>query len=177
MGCQHLPNVCDSGLCRESCRTGAEPRGPRPKPGSRRPEGRGRLRTSGVRPIPSRRQFASGRSGPAAGRWAVGRLDGTRQAPRPSRRGRSRAGPGRSGGGRACAPAAPSAPVLGKGDSVQSPVRTVEPVGRRRGVGAGPALPLPGAHGTSRSSAEGPTGDRGQGKGLRGRRQRQKRWR
>lgn len=96
-------------------------------------------RLSGVGPTSSRRQFASGRSGPAAGRWAVGRRGGTRQAPGTSRRGRSRAGPGRSGGGRVGAPAAPSEPVLGKETALSRESRQSSWSGG--GAASGPARP------------------------------------
>lgn len=141
MRSRHLPNVLDSGRCRKELPNGCGARGRGRSPGPRRQEGRGRLRTSGVRPIPSRRRFASGRSGPAAGRGAVGRLDGTRRAPPPASRGRSRAGALRRGA-RARLPPPRTGP--GRGDSAESPVETVEPVGRRRGVGAARPYLCPG---------------------------------
>lgn len=104
----------DSGLCRKRYRSRAQ-RGAADEaraPAGRRARG-GYAPRGSVQPLVdgSLHQEEAGRR---AGRWAVGRRDGTRQAPRTSTRGRSRAGPGHSGGGRVWAPAGPSEPVLGK---------------------------------------------------------------
>lgn len=109
-------------------------------PGSRRPEGQGRLRTSGVCPTSSGRQSASGRSGPA-GRAMGGRAPGRHSAgfsnvykgPLPGRAGALRRGASL----RACGPHETSP---GKEDSAETLVKTVGLGARRRGVGAGPGL-------------------------------------
>lgn len=153
-----LPNRC-------------RPRARGRSPGSRRPEGQGRLRTSGVCTTSSGRQSASGRSGPAAGRWAVGRRDGTRQAPRTSTRRRSGAGLRRSRGGRVCASAVPSKPVLGKKTALSRESR--QPGSARRRGRAQPCQ-CQGPRDAQRGSAGGPTPGRGRGKGLGGRKYQEK---
>lgn len=79
-------------------------------------------------------------AGRRAGRWAVGRRDGTRQAPRTSYKGPL---PGRAGALRRGASLRASGPLEtspGKEDSAESRVETVGLGARRRGVGAGPGL-------------------------------------
>lgn len=132
----------DSGLCRKGYQIGAE-RGDADEaraPAGRRARG-GYAPRGSVQPLVdgSLHQEEAGRR---AKRWAVGRRDGTRQAPRTSTRGRSRAGPGRSGGGRVCAAVAPSEPVLGKKTALSRESRQSGSAqgARRRGVGAGPGL-------------------------------------
>lgn len=83
------------------------------------------------------RQPGGGRSGAGT---ALGRL-----LQRASRRGRSRAGPGRSGGGRVCAPAIPSKPVLGKKTALSRESRQSGSAGGGAASGPDPALPTPGA--------------------------------
>lgn len=135
----------DSGLCRKRYRTRAERRAA--------DEARaltGRRARGGYAPRGSVQPLVDGslhqeEAGRRAGRWAVGRRDGTRQAPRTSTRGRSRAGPGRSGGGRVCAPAGPSEPVLGKKTALSRESRQSGSAQGGAASGPGPALPTPGA--------------------------------